>query len=119
MPGVVCCHAGVVHASVVRVEKVQDYVLDELDELTNGRVRGSLVVAKAATKLWLDAGHKGTQLIFTSSRVHDVLEPASVALIAMVFPLLLCSGANHSIHHASWLTRSRDVLVDDCSRCPP
>jgi len=70
MPDVVCCHAGVVH-----VEKVQDYALEQFDELMNVNVRGSFVLAKAAVNLWLDAGHKGAQLIFTSSWVHDVPWP--------------------------------------------
>jgi NAD(P)-dependent dehydrogenase (short-subunit alcohol dehydrogenase family) len=70
VPDVVCCHAGVVH-----VEKVQDYTLEQFDALMNVNVRGSFVLAKAATNLWLDAGHKGAQLIFTSSWVHDVPWP--------------------------------------------
>lgn len=70
VPDVVCCHAGVVH-----VEKVQDYAMEQFDALMNVNVRGSFVLAKAATNLWLDAGHKGAQLIFTSSWVHDVPWP--------------------------------------------
>jgi NAD(P)-dependent dehydrogenase (short-subunit alcohol dehydrogenase family) len=70
MPDVVCCHAGVVH-----VEKVQDYTLEQFDALMNVNVRGSFVLARAAANLWLDAGHKGAQLIFTSSWVHDVPWP--------------------------------------------
>lgn len=82
MPDVVCCHAGVVH-----VEKVQDYSLEQFDELMNVNVRGSFVLAKAATNLWLDAGHTGAQLIFTSSWVHDVpwpeITPYSASKAAM------------------------------------
>ncbi|MCR9135945.1 MAG: SDR family oxidoreductase [Alphaproteobacteria bacterium] len=70
MPDVVCCHAGVVH-----VEKVQDYSLEQFDALMNVNVRGSFVLAKAATNLWLAAGYTGAQLIFTSSWVHDVPWP--------------------------------------------
>lgn len=70
MPDVVCCHAGVVH-----VEKVQDYSLEQFDALMNVNVRGSFVLAKAATNLWLEAAHTGAQLIFTSSWVHNVPWP--------------------------------------------
>ncbi|MEX3007872.1 SDR family NAD(P)-dependent oxidoreductase [Hoeflea sp. TYP-13] len=70
MPDVVCCHAGVVH-----VEKVQDYALEQFDELMNVNVRGAFVLAKAAVNQWLGAEHRGAQLIFTSSWVHDVPWP--------------------------------------------
>ncbi len=70
MPDVVCCHAGLVH-----LEKVQDYALEQFDALMNVNVRGSFVLAKAATNLWLEAGRRGGQLIFTSSWVHDVPWP--------------------------------------------
>lgn len=70
MPDVVCCHAGIVH-----VEKIQDYSLEQFDALMNVNVRGSFVLAKAATNLWLEANHRGSQLIFTSSWVHDVPWP--------------------------------------------
>ncbi len=70
MPDVVCCHAGVVH-----VEKVEDYSLEQFDALMNVNVRGSFVLAKAATNLWLGVGHRGAQLIFTSSWVHNVPWP--------------------------------------------
>lgn len=69
VPDTVCCHTGIVH-----VFGVENYALDDFDELMRVNVRGSFVVAQAATKLWLAKEAKGN-LVFTSSWVQDVPWP--------------------------------------------
>lgn len=68
-PDTVCCHAGIVH-----VFGVENYTLEDFDTLMRVNVRGSFVLAQAATKLWLAEETKGN-LIFTSSWVQDVPWP--------------------------------------------
>ncbi|WP_417241601.1 SDR family NAD(P)-dependent oxidoreductase [Celeribacter sp.] len=68
-PDTVCCHTGIVH-----VAGVESYTLEDFDELMRVNLRGTFVVAQAATKLWLAEGAQGN-LIFTSSWVQDVPWP--------------------------------------------
>jgi NAD(P)-dependent dehydrogenase (short-subunit alcohol dehydrogenase family) len=69
IPDIVCCHAGLVHVS-----PIQNYSVELFDELINVNLKGSFVLAKTATNIWIEKEHPG-QLIFTSSWVHDVPWP--------------------------------------------
>lgn len=62
------------HAGVVAAHAIQDYPLEEFDRLININLRGSFVLAQAATRRWIDAGVRGS-LIFTTSWVADVPWP--------------------------------------------
>jgi NAD(P)-dependent dehydrogenase (short-subunit alcohol dehydrogenase family) len=68
-PNVVCCHAGRVMAT-----PVQDYPLDDYDQLMNLNTRSAFIVAQEAVRRWLKAGVQG-HLIFTTSWVADVPWP--------------------------------------------
>jgi NAD(P)-dependent dehydrogenase (short-subunit alcohol dehydrogenase family) len=81
LPNVVCCHAGMVMAT-----PVQDYPLDDYDQLMNLNTRSAFIVAQEAVKRWLKAGVQG-HLIFTTSWVADVpwpeITPYSMSKSAM------------------------------------
>ncbi|MPZ67884.1 MAG: SDR family oxidoreductase [Pseudonocardiaceae bacterium] len=69
LPHAVCCHAGVAAS-----HPVQEFPLDEFDRLVRVNLRGSYVLARAASARWVAAGQPG-QLVFTTSWVSDVPWP--------------------------------------------
>ena len=69
LPDSVCCHAGVVEA-----HPVQDFPIEMFDRIMNVNVRAAFLLARAASRRWIDAGTPG-QLVFTTSWVQDVPWP--------------------------------------------
>lgn len=76
-----CCHAGVAEA-----HPVQDFPLDTFDRIFNVNVRAAFLLARAASRRWVEHGLAG-QLLFTTSWVQDVpwpeIAPYSVSKAAL------------------------------------
>lgn len=69
LPDIVCCHAGIVGLS-----PIEQYSIEDFDALMKVNVRGSFILARAASRLWIEQKAPG-HLIFTSSWVQDVPWP--------------------------------------------
>lgn len=69
LPDVVCCHAGVSEA-----HPVQEFPLETFDRIVNVNLRAAFVLARAASRRWIEQKRKG-QLVFTTSWVQDVPWP--------------------------------------------
>jgi NAD(P)-dependent dehydrogenase (short-subunit alcohol dehydrogenase family) len=69
LPQVVCCHAGVVDA-----HPIIDYPIEQFDALMNLNLRAAFLLAKAASRRWIQQEVPG-HLIFTTSWVQDVPWP--------------------------------------------
>lgn len=69
LPDAVCCHAGVAAS-----HPVHEFPIDEFDQLVRVNLRGSYLLARAATARWVAEQWPG-QLVFTSSWVQDVPWP--------------------------------------------
>jgi NAD(P)-dependent dehydrogenase (short-subunit alcohol dehydrogenase family) len=69
MPDIVCCHAGVVDAF-----PIEQYPAEKFDALLDLNLRSAFLVAKAASRRWIQYGTAG-HLLFTSSWVQDTPWP--------------------------------------------
>jgi len=69
IPDSVCCHAGVNEA-----HPVQDFPLPVFDKILDVNVRAAFLLARAASKRWIQQGTPGL-LLFTTSWVQDVPWP--------------------------------------------
>lgn len=62
------------HAGIVAAHPIQDYPLEEFDQLMKSNLRAAFVLAQASTRRWIKDGSHGS-LIFTTSWVQDVPWP--------------------------------------------
>jgi NAD(P)-dependent dehydrogenase (short-subunit alcohol dehydrogenase family) len=69
IPGIVCCHAGVVESA-----PIETYPIDTWDRLFDLNLRSSFLVAQAVARRWIKHEIPG-HLLFTSSWVQDVPWP--------------------------------------------
>jgi NAD(P)-dependent dehydrogenase (short-subunit alcohol dehydrogenase family) len=69
MPDIVCCHAGVVDSF-----PIEQYPTEKFDSLLDLNLRSAFLLAKAASRRWIQHGTPG-HLIFTSSWVQDTPWP--------------------------------------------
>lgn len=69
LPNVVCCHAG-----MTEVFPIHQYPIESFDTLMNLNVRSAFLVARAASRRWIEQNIRG-HLVFTTSWVQDVPWP--------------------------------------------